>query len=68
MPLLGMHETLKTGKPLPHPLFWTPPPSMTSVPRAVSTAWIPPASCRISSSTASRAASSRASPACGPTS
>ncbi|MGK4474845.1 molecular chaperone [Aeromonas molluscorum] len=22
MPLLGMHETLKTGKPLPHPLFW----------------------------------------------
>ncbi|ENA1888608.1 molecular chaperone [Aeromonas salmonicida] len=20
--LLGMHETLKTGKPLPHPLFW----------------------------------------------
>ncbi|TNI51163.1 molecular chaperone [Aeromonas veronii] len=22
MPLLGMHEVLKTGKPLPHPLFW----------------------------------------------
>ncbi|MFM5464995.1 molecular chaperone [Aeromonas simiae] len=22
MPLLGMHERLKTGKPLPHPLFW----------------------------------------------
>lgn len=22
MPLLGMHELLKTGKPLPHPLFW----------------------------------------------
>ncbi|KUE78251.1 molecular chaperone [Aeromonas schubertii] len=22
MPLLGMHERLKSGKPLPHPLFW----------------------------------------------
>ncbi len=66
MPLLGMHETLKTGKPLPHRCSGMPPPSTTSAPRAASTAWRPPASCRICSSTASPAASWAASPVCAP--
>ena len=56
MPLLGMHETLKTGAAAP-PCSGTRPPSTTSAPRAASTAWRRAASCRISSSTASPAAS-----------